>query len=453
MNMLKSDSPSEKKHLLPLNKKAFISLVALLALSLLLLLGIYFATFILTEYKMSRSYSSAAKTYYLAEAGLNEAIWKLKNDDTTADGDDAWKDKFVTEPDCDNWQASFERTGALFENSSYTVTIQNSSCAKGEIISTAQITLPNGKTTQRVVKTKVFKALNPSPVEDSALFTGGPSEVMTVRSSLMNTYDGNLFSNNNVIIKQGSTLNIYDDPNTSDKLEGKIMTVNNITVSSDSTLNSTAQCAKNICQGECEKCPPDVVSMPMIDFDSDDPNSYKSKAKAAGTVYTSSEFGNLLWLNQNLTLDNEVTYVTGPIELKGGQDLIINGVLVADGSISIGKKLCWTKSASESRCGNSKITINHIAGKPAGLLTKNSISISSFTLQINIVGLIYATDKLNLVGLPETIDITGGMMARKISIISVMQGITTYEKSIVDEVIGNPTYSPIVTIEHWEETY
>lgn len=447
------DNLLSKRKLLLANKRAFISLIALLALSLLLLLGIYFVTFVLTEYKMSQSYNLATKTYHLAEAGISEAIWKLKNDDTIADGDEAWKDKFVTEPDCNNWQASFERTDALFQNSSYSVTIQNSSCARGVLVSTAKITLPNGKTTQRIAKTTVFKALNPSPVGDSAVFTGGPSEITTVRSSLLNVYYGNLFSNNNILIKDGSTVNIYDDTDTSD-LEGKILAVNNLTVSADSTLDSTAQCAKNVCQGGCTKCPPDSVSMPMIDFDSDDPSSYKSKAEAAGTVYTSSEFENLLWSNQILTLNNEVTYVTGPIELKGGQDLTINnGVLVADGSITIGEKFCWVRSATESRCGNSKITITHTPGIPAGLLTKNSISFGSFTLQTNIVGLVYATDKLDFVGLPASVNITGGMMARKISIISVVQGVTTYDSTIVNEAIGNPVYSPVVTIEHWEETY
>jgi len=443
---MKNYSPSQEKFT-PLN---FISLVALVALSLLLLLGIYFVTFVITEFKMSKSYNLAAKTYYLAEAGINEAIWKLQNDDTIADGDEAWKNKFVTEPDCNTWQASFEKTGALCEGCSYTVTIQNFSCARGEIISTAKVALPSGKTTQRVVKTKVFKALNPSPIEDSAVFTGGPSEDMTIRSSLLNVYNGNLFSNNNIIIRSGSTVSVYDDTDTPD-LEGKIMVANNITINA-STVNSTAQCAKNVCQGSCEKCPADSVSMPMIDFDSADPNSYKSKAQVAGTVYTSAEFEDLMWNNQNLTL-GEITYVTGPIELKGGQNITVNGILVADGSITIGEKLCWTKSKTESRCGNNKITINHTPGKPAGLLTKNSLSVGSYTSQINIVGLVYAIDKLDLVSLPESLTITGGMMARKISIISVAEGVATYDNIIVNEAIGNPIYSPVVTVEHWEETY
>jgi len=79
--------------------------------------------------------------------------------------------------------------------------------------------------------------------------------------------------------------------------------------------------------------------------------------------------------------------------------------------------------------------------------------VGSYTSQINIVGLVYAIGKLDLVSLPESLTITGGMMARKISIISVAAGVTTYDNTIVNEAIGNPIYSPVVTVEHWEETY
>lgn len=430
----------------------FISIIALVTLSLLLLLGIYFVMFTLTESKMSQSYDTTTKAYYLAEAGINEAIWKLKNDDTTTDGDEAWKDNFITEPGCNNWFATFERTGILLPDSSYTVTIQNTSCARGEIVSIANITLPAGQVSQRIIKTTVFKALNPDPVEDSAVFTGGPSEVITVRSSVLNIYYGHLFSNNNMIIRSGSNVSLYDDGGTPE-LEGQAMAVANLTITG-STLNSTARCAKNICDAACTKCPPDLISMPMIDFDSPAPESYKSRAEALGTVYTSSEFEDLLWNNQNLTLNNEVTYVTGAIELRGGQVLNVNeGVLASDGSITIGERRCWTRSKTESRCGDSKITITHTENVAAGIISKDTISVGSYTLQMDIVGLIYATDKLDLIGLPETLTITGGMMARKISIISVSQGITTYDDTIVREVIGEPLYSPIVTVEHWEESY
>ena len=77
------------------DQKGVIIIIASLTLGILLLLGIYFLSFTITESKISESQKVATKTYYLAEAGINEAIWKLDNDTITTDGDDAWKSDFV----------------------------------------------------------------------------------------------------------------------------------------------------------------------------------------------------------------------------------------------------------------------------------------------------------------------------------------------------------------------
>ena len=432
--------------------KSFISLIALITLSLLLLLGLYFISFVLAEFEVTQSYVRASKTYYLAEAGINEAIWKIKNDDTTADGDPAWKTEFVKEPNCEIFNASFTRTNVLYENSSYVVSIQNTDCARGEIVSRASIGLPNGNFTQRVVKTKVFKSQNSSVTNDSALFSGGSSEVIRFMAGKMNIYNGNLFSNNNLILRLISNLNVYDNPETPTE-EGKVLVVNNINKSLLSTINATAKCSANMCVGNCESCPPDSVSIPMVDFDSSDPDSYKSRAQATNTIYTSEEFEDLLWTNKSLTLNNEVTYVTGPIELRGGQTITVNGVLVADGTITIGERLCWIRSGS-MRCGNSKIIVNHSSGVPSGLMSKDKFNVGIYTDQINVTGIVYVNDEFKLVSLPQSFNIIGGILARKISLTSIWQALNvTLDNNLINEAIGNPTYSPVVQVDHWEETY
>ncbi len=303
------------------------------------------------------------------------------------------------------------------------------------------------------MRTRVFKSQNQSPVENSAIFTGGPSDVISFMAGEMNIYNGNLFSNNNLILQLISNLSVYDNPETSEE-EGKVLVVNNINKSLLSTIQSTAKCSKNMCVGNCDKCPPDPISMPMIDFDSADPDSYKSRAQAAGTVYTSSAFENLLWQNQNLTLNNEVTYVTGPIELRGGQTITINGgALVADGTITIGERYCWVKSG-DIRCGNSKITVNHVSGQPSGIMTKDKLNVGIYANRIDITGLLYVNDEFKLVSLPQSFNIVGGILARKMSFTSIWQALNiTLDNDLINEAIGNPTYSPVVQIDHWEETY
>jgi hypothetical protein len=107
-------------------QNSFVVILALLTLTFLLLTGAYFSISVLTEMKISDSYIKASQAYYLAEAGVNEAIWKLRNDDTTTDGDQAWKTQFVTQPGCENFTDSFTRQNALYPNSSYNVTITDS---------------------------------------------------------------------------------------------------------------------------------------------------------------------------------------------------------------------------------------------------------------------------------------------------------------------------------------
>ncbi len=154
-------------------QKGVILLITFLTLSILFVLGSYLLVFTVTDRKISGSQESGTNTYYLAEAGINDAVWKLKNDNITSDGDEAWEDDFIDPnknpyPDGSYWQATFSRTIGV---DSYQTTIKNTSQGRGEIISTATSPIPGGGTSRRVVKTTVFKALA-SPVQNNSVSTG-----------------------------------------------------------------------------------------------------------------------------------------------------------------------------------------------------------------------------------------------------------------------------------------
>lgn len=459
-------------------QKGTILIVVSLALTTLLALGSYFLTFTLTESKISKSQIVATQTYFLAEAGINEAIWKLKNDPV-------WKNNFETMPGCATWEASFSRDEFLLPNSSCQIQIKNSDCARGQIIATSTISLVGSKTAQRVVETKVFKAFG-SLTQDSAFFSGGTSENIDISASVLRIYNGNLFSNNNASINLGSDVRVNDNPET-ETAEGKALAGSNLNISWTSNLISLAQCAKNVCQGDCleEGCPANNSPMPMIDFDSEDANSYKQKAITAQgmnqcsvlcngqlcdnkCIYTENEFEDLLWQagkEGSLTLNNAITYITGSIDLKGERRLIINGALVADGTIDIGENYCWTNKGKKD-CGYNQITVfDPGAGKPSGILTKSKINFglySSFQ-DIEITGLVYANDEIRIVSVPSSFNLTGGLLGRKIAITSAWSYFNIYlDNLIISEGVWagpqppegeTPPFSPLVTIEHWEEAY
>ncbi|MEA3295626.1 MAG: hypothetical protein U9Q27_00575 [Patescibacteria group bacterium] len=450
-------------------EKGAIIIIGVLALAILALLSSYFLRFTLIDYKISESQKKSAQGYYLAEAGINEALWKLKNDAE-------WKENFENQS---VWSASFNRENVFFENSSYFIEIENLERANAQIISTAVI----NNSIQRVIKIKVFKTLG-SLTCDSGLFSGGSSENIDIHSSVINIYNGNLFSNKNLNIKFWSVVRVYDNLETVSSLEGKTLAGGNLNVLWSSSLTTESSCSKDICESEClsNECPPDEVLMPMVDFDSDSPDSYKNKAQAnedAGLcsvlcnavecatkcVYTKSEFENLLWQigkGGTLTLNNDITYITGAVDLKGKRYLVINGVLATDSTIDIGTKWCWRKGWT-MHCGNNQITVNDIGAEfPSGILTKGKMNFGLFSsyMDTNIVGLVYANNEINFVSAPNSFNVTGGILARKISTTSIWQGLNIYlNNAIINKGVWAGSAppegqdSPIIAIERWEESY
>jgi len=487
-------------------EKGQVLIVALLTLAILLILGYYFLSFAITETKISKSQEIGTKTYYLTEAGINEALWKLKNDNTTDDGDPPWATCFISTstefcPDCDiAWTATFVKdTDFLVPNSTTTVTIERPRCGSGELFAASTILISDEKSSQRLVKVGVSKPYE-SLTKDSPLFSGFPSGESTIDSSIMNIYNGNIFVNNNLRIRNLSQVNVFDNPETEGK-EGKALVVGNCIVTG-SDLNATATCCSDKCisTSTCDcldktifdqwcqdgKCPPKAIDMPVIDFDSPDQNSYKMKAKAAQeqgqcSVKGKKIFGPLTLLSQNcifsekefkgfldwvgwggtLILEHKTNgiavstyYVEGEISLGEQKRLEINGVLVADKSIYIG---WWTPAY---------LVINDPGpGIPSGLLTKGKMNFGGFLFQeVNVTGLIYSAKEMGLISFPYTFNVVGGIIASKFDFrYSWLNPLNIYlDNDRIREGIWagpqppgeeTPPYSPIITIEHWEEAY
>jgi len=489
------------------NKKFFaekgsILIVSFLILGVLLLLGVFFISFSLTESKIVESQEQGIQAYYLAEAGINQAIWKLRNDQD-------WKDCFISstaECDCNNWSASFtSSTDDLIPNSHVSVTIENLECARARIVSTSTVDLKNGKTAQRLVKTVVFKS-QASPTEDAAIFSGGSSENIEIQSSKMRIF-GNIFCNNNLNIKSSSVVEIT----ATSSAEGNILVAGNYIKSLDSSVSANAYCAGNLCQTtstcacqdpdefeKCEigSCPPKSSSVPLVDFNSSATTSFKTRAQNAQDagqcqiyckkqgetpylcstkcVFTTSQFEDLLWevgeegtLTLNTTSSPGIIYVEGQIEIRGGRHLIINGALVADSTINVGTRYKWSRGAQKDE-GFSHITVNRpTATTTAGILSQAKInfgSYSSFFSTTTIVGVIYANDEIRMVSLPGSFDLIGGIVGRKLSFISLLSWFNFFidlDNEIIRYGLGYkidgqtivPQYSPIINIEHWEEEY
>jgi len=462
-----------------IKNKGTVIIITLLILGVLLILGSYFLTFTLTESRISKSQEVATQAYYLAEAGINEAIWKLKNE---------WESDFTSQ---DNWTASFSR---VFGDGSYEVTIQKSSPGRAEIKSISTLSVSGGRTAKRVVKTMVFRALA-SLTQDSAVITGGASENIEIISSQVKIYNGNLSGDHNLQIIGGSTVEVYDNPDTVDNLdtpgiienvEGQVLVNKHLKVKNSTLDVCQVKCAEDVC-GACpgktitcaevgSGCPPVVGDIPIVDFD-EGSTSFRSRAQAAQNalecqvlcngvscasqpnkcVYSTSEFEDLLSeIGEGGTLilnpdqkSNIIFYVTGTggITLEG-RNLTIYGILVADSNIYIGEKEKSTQ-----------LTIYQPSESPSGLLAKGKINV--LYTNFGITGVIYALEAVTIGNAQGTFNISGGIIARKVNLYSIGQLNITLDNDIIryglgykiDSVLREPEFSPTITIDHWEESY
>ena len=429
------------------SNRGAILIVTILVLVILLFVVTYFLDLVTTGSRVSKSYSLASQAYYLAEAGVNEAIWKLKNDPT-------WETKFENDPD---WEIGpgdecpeCTRSPALYPNGSYTIHVKNTDKAEGQITVVGRLDIGSGRQAQRVVKIKVFKAEGQNPVGDAALYGNGDvifwasiAEVIGEGTPDPEKPDGSIFTNRDMNLEDFQILWWVLESDVT--VENQALAARNINVDENSNLDASDKCSKGECTDGCVKCPPDERQMPGVDFNTDNPNSYLSRAVE---VYTGSEFAEKLRDNPNLTLPESgsgIVYVKGNICLLEGQNLTIDGALVAENSITIGGLLPAT------------LTIERTDGQqPAGLLTQRDIYIWGNISEIDIEGLVYANNQILIVSPFGNIDIDGGMIARETRFEFVrgeQQLKLKYNNERIKKGLGIAEFSPVISINHWEEKY
>jgi len=444
--------------------KGVVLIFALLVLSIILFTSSYFISFSLTGSKISMSQANATKAYYLAEAGVEEAIFKLKNDIS-------WKNAFETQPtiedpSCSSWSIpDYERNPALFDKGSYKISVENLGCARAKIISTSMIMVGDQKIAQRVIKTEVFKPINVNnDISNFSIFTGGSSENITISSSNpINIHNGNIFSNNKITLQFSSEVNVDEKALANNKIE--------ISKSPNTSyLNAASTCAGNIFEGDCsEGCPPAEISMPSLDFSlylQASKNNDCSLVRTDGGTncyFSSSEkFEKMLWDNYPNIILNGVIYVDDDINIRAGQDMVVNGTLVsgANKDINIGEENAWLRSEwPYARYGYCNIKIYRPdENSPSGILAQKKIDIGGWfgtgLESLYIEGLVYGGYEMRFSSINAPMEIHGGIAASKFTLSSIWKGIDIYlDPDVIIDTFGSSEYSPIISINHWEEEY
>ncbi len=401
----------------------FALIAVVLILGIVILVGGALYALTTHENRIARSHEPTLETYYLAEAGINDVIYTLQNDAV-------WEQEFEE----GTLDRSLNQSGGIIANGSYEVSAVSVDVGEAEIVALGKIE-KNGTVTQRIIKTKVIKATNPSPLAGATIYAG--TFLWEDADSVVS--NGNIFVNNDIVLN-GDFI-----------VHGDLAVRGSVQIQGQGDLSVDGSCAIQAgeCPPECTSCvdPPDPIDLPMVDFDSDDPNSYKNQADV---VYSEAQFADLLATNKPLVLDNMITYVEGNVSVGCDQRLELSGLLVADGYIEV----CSGKKKDEVA-----LEITHITGQPSGLMSKGAIQFKNFPQEgtISIAGILYSSTEIEIKDLTHSgsLEITGSIFSETVSLRGSKGQINiTYDDDIfLESFLGPPTFSPTLTTEHWEEQY
>lgn len=392
-------------------------LLVILLMTITLSLAIYFMNFSLTESTISKSYTSNNSTYYLSEAAVNEVIWKLQNDPD-------WKNNFTGSS---TWSTTLTRNNPMGVNGSYTVSVKNTGLAHATVFATSTITLPNNRTSQRVVSVNLYRATGLSALGGNVAISDG---TLNISGSEVNI-NGTIHSNANIEIANGSEVHF-----SSSTASSSVSAVGTVNVSNNSQVETTYIYGTNTVLGGASSS-----TVPAVDFNSSSTNSMKSMADH---VYAAAAF------NESMLANPGLIYVIGSVNLTNTNDTFTHkGALVVEGDLTLNFKR-WDISTSSQNT-------------PVGLFASGNLTLKSPNggQEGIIYGVIYAGNKLSLqlkpMGNSHDVIISGGIAGKTIDIYNAGTGNGQVQflinPDLVNQSLVNTSQSPVITTDHWEEEY
>lgn len=433
-------------------------ILTIIIVTLLLFLGIYILNNALNEEMIAKSQGYGVNSYYLAESGMNHMTWKIINDATFANN-------FITDP---LWFETLTKNDPLGSGSgSYTVTASNKAAGDCDVKSTGQFDIGNGKSSQRVIKTNLFRPTGTvsTPIDDSAGFA---SFWIQLRNININFLNGSAHCNGN-FLANNTGINMYIDGDL--RAGGKYNEHTSAVVAWGATSEIYADNWSDYAPRGVG--PADSIPMPSVDFDIDPANSLKALAEAESLVtglkcdYTQTEFSDYLWdaldLNSGISQlpDCKYIYVDGDVELKGGIELrspVSGGMLAIGDDLTVGKFSYWKKGGTTYSydSGYNDIIFTYIAGQPSGIFVKDKIDFLQYTGEISFEGIIYSVNTFEIRNLSyHDFYVRGATVGYWLNIDScpLINMTIEHDPDIINDTLDYTPEAPTLSINHWEEEY
>lgn len=360
------------------------------------------------ESKISRSQSEGVTAYYVAEAGVADAMWRLNN--TPA---------ILTALRNGTLNTTYTVSDKPSTGQGYTVTMVTTALGAryGEI--TVEATSNNGDfTSKRKIVTNIFAGPSGANIGTSAIF-GGYNTTISASTARTMTVVGDIFSNNNTPFTR-ITANIT----------GAIYAVKNITTSS-STLNASGGL-----HDLAHPAAPAPMAAPGFDFVGNRTN-----------VISPTAFINLLRSASTVNIPGPITFVDGNVTMT--QNLLRNRTINLTGMLIINGNLLVPSNVGSSSFFN---IIDPGNGK-AGIFVSGNLAISGATW--NVQGVVYASGN-NTITAPPGLTINGALIAGgNVTLDPGPNCSLTFNANRVTESFycGDVNGPNGVVVQHWEEEY
>ncbi len=414
-------------------QQGYVSIVVLILMMVLVTATYFYASSLFSELTIARNNKGAAVAFSLAEAGVQEAIYLVQYDPDI-------RERFMTTTD---GLTIFSHETALIPQGGYEVRIQNN--AWGSAIVTAIGTYHIGtlRTARREIKVGIAQANDRTYPYDGGIYATGSGAGSSIADSdfwyaPVNIYNGGVLSNRDINFKFGSIINVEKTVEAGDQVVNKNSTVNCNCLFEDDSDPETPQCGDNPGCAPLEGA--ETKKIPEIDFE-----YYKNIAK---NIPGESPEGNQYFAKQKDFKDlipklgshtfSGVVFIDGPLDIDWARTITMNGIIAASGSITITL---------------GQLFVNVPAGGPAGVLSSRDIVIGTAG-NFQGTGLVYAGDRVEIdSSIPYILNLTGGIIARRVWISGFRTVNIHFDSDIVNTALDNPTETPVIEINHWEEEY
>jgi len=385
-------------------KRGFALITTLVLLSVVFIAVSGLLAITKTESRISRSQKESVQAYYVAEAGIQNAIWQIQHDDALSDDLDAG-----------TLNHTWTSQNQLLNLRNISVTAQSTGPSRAEIIATGDVN-EDQFSAQRIVKMKIFRGLasTESVLENFSIYSAGSTNV---QNSTVNISGADLYSGGN----QNYT---------------------------NSTVNIPVNSLSSIGNYSNTNYPPapDSIIQPGIDL--------TDLRNRANVTYTQPQFIDLIENGGDVDLPGPITFINGafsisPADLKTNVtsvNITIHGLLVGNSIDSIS-----TSAVIKGVTKTINFTILDDLGTASGMVSRTHTLISG-SGNINIEGVIYAGNTITFSNTTNMV-INGGVIGSSLTINSCTNLSITGNPDKIGELIGVVPTPSMIEIDHWEEEY